>query len=475
MSNKLFLPTLYFKSLELKNIRCFSGEQILDLTNGKNNPAQWTLILGNNGVGKTTLLQCLASMIPVPKVDGSNTTVGIIPKLSDAENADFERLLRNNSDGSSINANLMHGISLTKLNLNTEPGFNIFTTCTFSGKNDGDLDTVNSDGSSDGSNGLYKETSDDPEDKHELPLVIAYGANRQQAISYQDKNYAVDDAAKILTGITKLIDVENWLNDMDYLVLKENSDKKESAEKKAEKHLRSVKKILSEILPDLSGEDSIKIYGPKLPESKEPNGVRCITPYGEVPISALSLGYRTTMGWIVDLAWRLYTKYRDSDNPLSEPAIVLIDEIDLHLHPLWQRTIIKDISSHFPNTQFIATAHSPLMVQSADDANLVVLINEGNHVRIENKPEFIKGWRVDQILTSDLFGISSARSQSVEKNIDERYELLKIKNRNVAQEQRLKELDQEILDLPTLSIVNEAVKDREALDFIKRATEAINK
>ena len=443
-------------------------EQILDLANGKNNPAQWTLILGNNGVGKTTLLQCLSWMVPVPKLDKSNNTVGIIPALSDAENADFEKLIRNNSDGaSSIKANLIHSISLTKINSNTTPDFNIFTECTFSGKVDGDLDKVDSNGSDD--SGLYKESSENSENKHVLPLVIAYGANRQQEISYQDKNYAVDDAAKILTGTTKLIDVENWLNDMDYLALKEGSNGK------AEKRLRTVKKILSEILPDLSGEDPIKIYGPKLPESKELNGVMCITPYGEVPISALSLGYRTTMGWIVDLAWRLYTKYPESENPLSESAIVLIDEIDLHLHPLWQRTIIKDISSHFTNTQFIATAHSPLMVQSADDANLAVLIKEDNHVRIENNPEFIKGWRVDQILTSDLFGISSARSETIEKNINERYELLKIKNRNVDEEQRLKELDKEILDLPTLSIVNEAVKDKEVLDFIKRATEAINK
>ncbi|HSO26219.1 MAG TPA: AAA family ATPase [Methanobacteriaceae archaeon] len=463
MSNNLFLPTIYFKSLELKNIRCFSGEQTLDLTNGDDNPAQWTLILGNNGVGKTTLLQCLAWMTPVPKVDDKNNTVGIIPAISDAENADFEKLLRNNPEGdSSLCANLTHRIPLTELNLNTKPAFNIFTKCTFSGKEDGDLNKVSSNGSED--NELYKDTSNGSEGKHELPLVIAYGANRQQAISYQDKNYASEDAAKILTGTTKLIDVEDLLNDIHHAAVIEGR------EGEAEKRLSTVKKILSEILPDLSGEDPIKIYGPKLPGSKGPSGVRCITPYSEVPISALSLGYRTTMGWIVDLAWRLYTKYPKSKNPLSEPAIVLIDEIDLHLHPLWQRKIITDISVHFPNTQFIATAHSPLMVQSADKANLVVLITEDNHVRIENNPEFIKGWRVDQILTSDLFGISSARSEAVENSINERYELLKIE-RNVDQEQRLKELDKEIQDLPTLS----AVKDREVLDFIKRAAEAINK
>ena len=54
-------------------------------------------------------------------------------------------------------------------------------------------------------------------------------------------------------------------------------------------------------------------------------------------------------------------------------------------------------------------------------------------------------------------------------------ELLKIKNRNTIEEQRLKELDKEIIDLPTLSIVKETAKDKEVLDFIRRAVEAINK
>jgi predicted ATP-binding protein involved in virulence len=444
-------PAIYFKSLGLKNIRCFSGNQTLDLTIGDGRPAQWTLVLGNNGVGKTTLLQCLAWMRPVPRVDEQNTKVGINPALLDAENSDFEKLLRSHQKGESIlTANLTQGILLSELNTDSKTVPEIFTSSNFSGKKNGELD---------------KATSAGTDGEHAFPLLIAYGANRQQGKSNLDKNYAADDPSKILAGTTELIDVEDLLTAMDYA-----AGKKGSKGKKEKERLNKVKKILTEILPDLSGKDPIKIYGPKLPGSEGPSGVRCRTPYGEVPISALSLGYRSTMGWTVDLAWRLYIQYPDSPNPLSEPAIVLIDEIDLHLHPMWQRKLIKDLSTHFPNTQFIATAHSPLMVQSANNANLVVLITEGNHILIENNPEFLKGWRIDQILTSELFGLPSARSEDVESKINERYELLKI-IRNEEEETRLKELDEEIQDLPTLS----AVKDREILDFIKRAAEAINK
>src|SRR5262245_37275507 len=122
---------------------------------------------------------------------------------------------------------------------------------------------------------------------------------------------------------------------------------------------------------------------PKLPgKPEDPSGVRFETPYGIVPLNGLSLGYQTTLAWITDLAIRLYDRYPDSPNPLAEPAIVLIDEIDLHLHPHWQRRLIADLTPHFPKVQFIATAHSPLMVQATIDANLAVLQQKERQVII---------------------------------------------------------------------------------------------
>ena len=63
------------------------------------------------------------------------------------------------------------------------------------------------------------------------------------------------------------------------------------------------------------------------------------------------------------------------------------------------------LTDRFPNTQFIATAHSPLVAQAAADANLAVLHREGDHVVIDNEVDNIRNWRIDQILTSDLFGL----------------------------------------------------------------------
>ena len=104
--------------------------------------------------------------------------------------------------------------------------------------------------------------------------------------------------------------------------------------------------------------------------------------------------------------------------------MVLIDEIDLHLHPRWQRMIMKQFSDHFTNVQFVATTHSALMITSMRDVNVAVLkqTEEGDHVAIENEPSVVEGWRFDQILVN-LFELETARSLRVEDLMKERERL----------------------------------------------------
>jgi len=175
------------------------------------------------------------------------------------------------------------------------------------------------------------------------------------------------------------------------------------------------------------------------------------------------------VAWMVDFASRLFDLYPKSPNPLAEPAVVLVDEIDLHLHPRWQRTLMGYLSERFPNTQFIATAHSPLVVQAAQDANIVLLRREGDHVVIENNVEAVRNWRVDQILTSDLFGLESARPPETEKLLEERTKILSKARLTKKDRERLKELEEEIGPLPT----GETPEEIEAMDVIRRAAERL--
>jgi predicted ATP-binding protein involved in virulence len=189
------------------------------------------------------------------------------------------------------------------------------------------------------------------------------------------------------------------------------------------------------------------------------------TPFGAVPIQRLSLGYQTVMAWTADIAWRLVNHYPKSLNPLQEPAIVIVDEIDLHLHPHWQREIRRHLIQHFPAVQFIATAHSPLMAQDALDANLAVIHVRDGAATIVSEPAVIKSWRLDQVLTSELFGLSTARAPEIEIKMRRRVELGQKRTLTKAERAELSELDRFAHDLPTA----ETPEDQSAMEIIRRA------
>ena len=85
-----------------------------------------------------------------------------------------------------------------------------------------------------------------------------------------------------------------------------------------------------------------------------------------IPLEHLSDGQRTVLGLFCDIARRasVLNPHLSGEDILKIPGVVLIDELDLHLHPKWQRRIIEDLRCTFPNVQFICTSHSPFLIQS---------------------------------------------------------------------------------------------------------------
>lgn len=169
--------------------------------------------------------------------------------------------------------------------------------------------------------------------------------------------------------------------------------------------------MLVSLLPDVMNIKDIQVNAPRLVNKRmKESEVLINTKHGKkIPLNDFSLGYKNAVYLSMDLSWRLFNHYSDSKNALKEPAVVLIDEIDLHLHPKWQTEIIESLSYHFPNVQFIVTAHSPLMVQPSTNINFAVLEFKDGSVDIINEPVDIDGWRYDQILTSQFFGLKTAR------------------------------------------------------------------
>ncbi len=186
------------------------------------------------------------------------------------------------------------------------------------------------------------------------------------------------------------------------------------------------------------------------------------------------------LSWVIDFTSRLIELHPDSENPPAEPAVCLVDEIDLHLHPVWQRKVIGYLSERFPNTQFIVTAHSPLVVQAAAsaNANIAVLVRstekdaDGNHyVEVKNNPEDVRNWRLDQILTSDLFGMSSARPVEVEQLFARKHALLAKDKLTKTEQGELADIEKQLRELP----FGETRPDMKAMDEVRQTLEMLKK
>lgn len=427
---------LYVKSIELENIRCFGTKQKIDFLKD-DHVAQWTLILGDNGAGKTTLLKSIVAMLPSPRQFAS--------RRAHTENehqvsyiTDWEKdwkLERNNKSGNpNIRIEIEEVEKPFKFNSNNPSMW-------LELEIDQDFDN------------FYRQNSKRNPTLNTLlfsPVYcFAYGANRKVgSVSLSGKNYdRVNETLFIEDSV--LQNSEEFYLQLDYEF---------SKSRKGSLEINRVKDLLKKILPE-----GIKDIRASKKEQYQ-RRVEVETPFGWIDINELSMGYKTTVTWLMDFASKMMYYHANYDNPFEAPAILVIDEIDLHMHPSWQYGIMENLSNIFKNTQFIVTAHSPLIAQAALNSNIVLLKRKGNQVVVENDPEVIRTWRVDQILTSNLFGINAVRAKEVQK-------LLNTKNKLLAKGS-LTGAEQETLDGINKALGEVAVYDS---PYEKRAYSAIDK
>ena len=426
-------PGAYFLSLTVENVRCFGPAQTLDLSDRHGRHAPWTVILGENGLGKTTLLTCLAAIASI-------------------------RYPIEDADEQETNARTFHvweGIKVATLPRGSGSGLGrIQAAVIFSDRSQETVEVKIGRPGSAGVRGAFTRIFG-----HELVrlrqlLCFHYGASRRmpEAETLADEQQR---AGMFLDDDVALRDPENWLLRADYNVRLRGPDAERFAS-----FARRVQDALISILPEVA---DIRIQAAEAPGGSP--RVETRTPDGWVPLRRLGFGYQSQIAWLVDFASRMFERYPDSPDPLAEPAVVLVDEVDLHMHPRWQRQVVRYLTERCPNTQFIVTAHSPLVVQAAADANIVLLRREGDHVVIDNDPEVLSNWRVDQILTSELFGLDSARPPQIEAPLKERRALLAKPRLTGRDRARLAELEAQIGELPA----GESAEDRRAMELIRRA------
>lgn len=139
----------------------------------------------------------------------------------------------------------------------------------------------------------------------------------------------------------------------------------------------------------------------------------------QLPFAGLSDGYQAYIGWIGDLLHQLCMGGPSGRRLADNQGVVLVDEIDLHLHPAWQRALLTTLSQVLPKLQFIVTTHSPLVVGALQPENLVVLDHsdaQGSGCR--RLPERVHGRSADEMLLSPYFGLATTRPAAVGASLE---------------------------------------------------------
>lgn len=162
-------------------------------------------------------------------------------------------------------------------------------------------------------------------------------------------------------------------------------------------------------------------------------------------ISLLSDGYRNIIGLVSDIAYRMaLLNPHLNDKITNTPGIVLIDEIDLHLHPKWQREITGLLRELFPNIQFIASSHSPFIIQSMNKKEIIsldendILLANGTEMSIEDISENIMHVKLPQ---------QSKRKLDMLKAANEYFDILEKLESNEINESEVEKLKEKLDEL----------------------------
>ena len=193
-------------------------------------------------------------------------------------------------------------------------------------------------------------------------------------------------------------------------------------------------------------------------------------------VRALSSGTQGTLLWVWALALRIANHYRWQECWQEKPAILLIDEIENHLHPTWQRRVIPALLEHFPGLQIFATTHSPFVVAGLKAGQVHLLDRDANGmVTATTNTEDIIGWTADEILRT-MMGVDDPTDDATAAAASE---LRQLRNRGPrdsveAEEQRQQRI-QELRQLVNRDLLAGGPREAQRELFEEQFAEALQK
>jgi predicted ATP-binding protein involved in virulence len=351
-------------SMGMTNFRCFDS---LDISFSRN----LTVIIATNAGGKTSILDAIAYgfgpfLNRLPGVSGKKINKDIdLRVMDDNIKAPFLRLIHHAEEDMSweLLEKRDKSTDLRKFNAGKQ-----FKESLKKHPKVGKKQILSyADSFVNAENGENAENKKQP---YKLPIIAYYGTDRAFAPVKRRENFqkefsrfeAYSGALNSKTNFRRLFE---WFNAME---IREQRGVKEHQDLDYKLPvLEAVRQAICEVIPNVSN-PRIKEGPLRFLVDLEQNGV-----IREFRVEQLSDGYQMALAMVMDIAARMGETNPDEDKILNTEGVVLIDEVDQHLHPEWQQRILADLIRTFPNVQFIVTTHSPQVLTTCKAENIRVL------------------------------------------------------------------------------------------------------
>lgn len=382
-------------SIEIKNFRGFVNE-FFEL-----NP-QMNVIVGNNTSGKTTILHAIQialgaylqslTIIPKDRSYRKNFALSDRTMLFNASKDDFFYVEGNPTiavDATIINKGKNLGSYYSENKRIQWYREAKGTSTVHARKNAGELmDVV--------SQWMLFRKSEEEDTNAVLPLVLAFGADRidnNYKLMKQTKERESKIAKAYKFALHEYVDFRsalNWIYKYDSTA--KNSKENEGTDRAFFSALETAARLKDIVVKDKEMWASIKVTG----RNEE-----------RLTYEMMSSGFKAMVNIVSEIAYRciLLNGWLGENAVKETPGVIMIDEVDLYLHPHWQRHVLSDLQKAFPNIQFIVTTHSPFVVQSVESTNIITLDGAKSPISPQNRG-------IEEVASKEM-GISDENLRSV--------------------------------------------------------------